>query len=109
MQGNNPEIVAGAIMSVQGLPIASALPRTANEGIVSAMAAALTSVSIRACEELGRGIMKRLLVEGNNGMFICQTAGQNSILTVLTAQEAKLGMVYLDLDKYTKRIGDILG
>ena len=109
MQANNGEIEAGAIVSVQGLPIASQLPHDANEGIVSAMAAALLSVSVRACEELGRGIMKRLIVEGDAGMFVCQASGMNSILTVLTSAEAKLGMVYLDLEKYTKKIADILG
>lgn len=109
MQANNSEIEAGAIVSVQGLPIASQLPRDANEGIVSAMAAALLSVSVRACEELGRGVMRRLIVEGDAGMFVCQSSGMNSILTVLTSAEAKLGMVYLDMNKYTQKIAAILG
>ena len=109
MQANNGEITAGAIVSVQGLPIASQLPRDSNEGIVSAMAAALLSVATRACEELGRGIMKRLIVEGDAGIFICQNAGQNSILTILGSPEAKLGMLYLDMEKYCKKISGILG
>ena len=109
MQANNAEITAGAIVSVQGLPIASQLPRNANEGIVSAMAAALLSVSVRACEELERGIMKRLIVEGDQGMFVCQSAGQNATLTVLTTDEAKLGMIYLDMAKYCEKISKVLG
>ncbi|MHA1792486.1 MAG: roadblock/LC7 domain-containing protein [Promethearchaeota archaeon] len=109
MQANNGEITAGAIVSVQGLPIASQLPRNANEGIVSAMAAALLSVSIRACEELERGNINRLIVEGNDGFFICQGAGQNSILTILATANAKLGMLYLDMEKACKKIEQILG
>lgn len=109
MQAQNGEISAGAIVSVQGLPIASQLPRNSNEGIVSAMTAALTSVSVRACEELERGNMKRLIVEGDAGIFICQNAGQNSILTILATPDAKLGMLYLDLEKYCAKIAGILG
>jgi predicted regulator of Ras-like GTPase activity (Roadblock/LC7/MglB family) len=109
MQANNNSITAGAIMSVQGLPIASQLPRNANEGIVSAISAALLSVAQRGCEELDRGAMKRLVVEGVNGVFITQAAGQNSILAILASPESKLGMLYLDLDKYTKKISAILG
>nr|MDO8114778.1 roadblock/LC7 domain-containing protein [Candidatus Sigynarchaeota archaeon] len=109
MQANNSSITAGAIMSVQGLPIASQLPRNANEGIVSAISAALLSVAQRGCEELERGTMKRLIVEGSTGTFICQSAGQNSILAILASPDAKMGMLYLDLDKYTKKIAAILG
>ena len=109
MQAQNNSITAGAIMSVQGLPIASQLPRNANEGIVSAISAALLSVAQRGCEELERGTMKRLIVEGTNGTFITQGAGQNSILAILASAESKMGMLYLDLDKYTKKIAAILG
>nr|MDO8087553.1 roadblock/LC7 domain-containing protein [Candidatus Sigynarchaeum springense] len=109
MQAQNSSVTAGAIMSVQGLPIASQLPRNANEGIVSAISAALLSVAQRGCEELERGTMKRLVVEGTSGIFICQGAGQNSILAILASTEAKMGMLYLDLDKYTKKIAAILG
>ncbi|MBN2152849.1 MAG: roadblock/LC7 domain-containing protein [Candidatus Lokiarchaeota archaeon] len=106
---NNGSVTAAAIMSVQGLPIASQLPRNANEGIVSAISAALLSVAQRGCEELERGTMKRLIVEGTAGVFITQGAGQNSILAILATDEAKMGMLYLDLDKYTKKIAAILG
>jgi predicted regulator of Ras-like GTPase activity (Roadblock/LC7/MglB family) len=109
MQAQNGFITAGAIMSVQGLPIASQLPRNANEGIVSAISAALLSVAQRGCEELERGMMRRLIVEGTTGIFITQAAGQNSILAILATPEAKMGMLYLDLDKYTKKIAAILG
>ncbi len=109
MQANNSSITAGAIMSVQGLPIASQLPRNANEGIVSAISAALLSVAQRGCEELERGTMKRLIVEGSSGLFLTQSAGQNSILAILAGTDAKLGMIYLDMDKYCKKIAAILG
>ncbi|MHA1368596.1 MAG: roadblock/LC7 domain-containing protein [Promethearchaeota archaeon] len=109
MQANNGEIQAGAIVGVQGLPIASQLPRDANEGIVSAMAAALLSVSQRACVELNRGELKRLIIEGDNGLFICVSAGSNSILTILASPDSKLGMLYLDMEKACKKIEKILG
>ncbi len=109
MQAQNGSITAGAIMSVQGLPIASQLPRNANEGIVSAISAALLSVAQRGCEELERGTMRRLIVEGTGGLFLTQSAGQNSILAILASTDAKLGMIYLDMDKYTKKIAAILG
>ncbi|MBD3185327.1 hypothetical protein GF325_00750 [Candidatus Bathyarchaeota archaeon] len=109
MQANNAEITAGSIVSVQGLPIASQLPRTSNEGIVSAMAAALLSVSMRACEELQRGTMRRLIVEGDAGVFVCQYAGEHAILTILATAEAKMGMLHLDMAKACKNIEKILG
>ena len=75
MEAMNSEIQGSAIISIQGLPIASALPKTeygeeANDGIVSAMSAAIQSVSERAVQELSRGNLKRIMIEGDEGLII---------------------------------------
>lgn len=52
LEATNSDIQGSAIVSIQGLPICSALARNVNDGIVSAMSAAILSVSERAVEEL---------------------------------------------------------
>ncbi len=108
MEAVNPNIQGSAIVSVQGLPICSALARDVNDGIVSAMSAAILSVSERAVEELARGDLKRILIEGVDGIIILSKAGENAILCTLARSEASLGMVFLNIQSVSNKIAELL-
>ncbi|KKK41347.1 hypothetical protein LCGC14_0595360 [marine sediment metagenome] len=108
MEAVNPDIQGSSIVSVQGLPICSALARDINDGIVSAMSAAILSVSERAVEELARGDLKRILIEGVDGQIILSKAGSNAILCVLVNSNASLGMVFLNIQSVSNKIADLL-
>ena len=60
MQAAAPDIEASAIVSVDGLIMASALPAEVEEDRVSAMSAALLSLGERIAGELGRGGLERV-------------------------------------------------
>jgi len=108
MEAVNAEIQGSAIVSVQGLPICSVLARDVNDGIVSAMSAAILSVSERAVEELARGDLKRILIEGNEGIIILSKAGQNAILCTLCRANASLGMIFLNIQSVSKKISELI-
>ncbi|MHA1885605.1 MAG: roadblock/LC7 domain-containing protein [Promethearchaeota archaeon] len=108
MEAINPDIQGSAIVSVQGLPICSALARDVNDGIVSAMSAAILSVSERAVEELARGDLKSILIEGNDGSIILSKAGENAILCTLVRSGASLGMVFLNIQNVSRKISNLL-
>ena len=108
MEAVNADIQGSAIVSVQGLPICSVLARDVNDGIVSAMSAAILSVSERAVEELARGDLKRILIEGVDGKIILSKAGQNAILCTLAKSDASLGMVFLNIQSVSNKIAELL-
>lgn len=108
MEAVNAEIQGSAVVSVQGLPICSVLARDVNDGIVSAMSAAILSVSERAVEELARGDLKRILIEGNEGIIILSKAGQNAILCTLCKANASLGMVFLNIQSVSRKISELI-
>ncbi len=108
MEAINPNIQGSAIVSVQGLPICSSLAKDVNDGIVSAMSAAILSVSERAVEELARGDLKRILIEGVDGIIILSKAGENAILCTLAKSEASLGMVFLNIQRVSNKIAELL-
>lgn len=108
MEAVNSDIQGSAIVSVQGLPICSVLARDVNDGIVSAMSAAILSVSERAVEELVRGDLKRILIEGVDGKIILSKAGENAILCTLVKSDASLGMVFLNIQSVSKKISELL-
>lgn len=108
MQAVNNEVEGSSVVSVQGLPICSVLSKDVNDGIVSAMSAAILSVSERAVEELARGELKRILIEGVDGIIILSKAGENAILCTLAKSDASLGMVFLNIQSVSKKIAMLL-
>jgi predicted regulator of Ras-like GTPase activity (Roadblock/LC7/MglB family) len=97
MQVSSPDIEASAVVSVDGLPIATALPREVEEDRVSAMSAAMLSLGERIASELGRGVLSEVQIKGERGFVILQSLGTEAVLTVLAREGAKMGLVLLDM------------
>jgi hypothetical protein len=99
LQGSTPDIEASAIVSVDGLIMASSLPAGVEEDRVSAMSAAMLSLGERIASELGRGILDEVYIHGNDGYVILMSVGQDAVLTVLARAKAKLGLIFLDMKR----------
>jgi predicted regulator of Ras-like GTPase activity (Roadblock/LC7/MglB family) len=97
MQISTPDIEASAVVSVDGLIMASSLPPTVEEDRVSAMSAAMLSLGERIAGELGRGMLDQVYIRGDNGYVILTAVGEEAVLTALARKEAKLGLVFLDM------------
>ncbi|MBU7024424.1 MAG: roadblock/LC7 domain-containing protein [Theionarchaea archaeon] len=99
LEATTPDIEASAIVSVDGLMIASALPRDVEEDRVAAMSAAMLSLGERTAGELARGDLSEVYVKGEHGYVILMSAGENAVLTALARKDAKLGLVFLDMKR----------
>ncbi|MBZ0277601.1 MAG: roadblock/LC7 domain-containing protein [Anaerolineae bacterium] len=97
LQANSPEIEASAVVSVDGLIMASALPAGVEEDRVSAMSAAMLSLGERISTELGRGLLDQVYIQGNAGRVILMSVGSEAVLTTLVREGAKLGLIFLDM------------
>lgn len=97
MQISTPDIEASAIVSVDGLIMASSLPANVEEDRVSAMSAAMLSLGERIASELGRGALLQVYIKGDNGFVILTDIGEEAVLTALARKEARLGLVFLDM------------
>jgi hypothetical protein len=97
LQASTPDIQASAIVSVDGLIMASALPANVEEDRVSAMSAAMLSLGERIASELGRGVLNQVYVRGNHGYVLLTSVGEEAVLTVLAREGAKLGLIFLDM------------
>jgi predicted regulator of Ras-like GTPase activity (Roadblock/LC7/MglB family) len=97
LRASTPDIETSAVVSVDGLIIASDLPADVEEDRVSAMSAAMLSLGERIASELGRGMLDQVYVRGDNGYVILMSVGEEAVLTALARQEARLGLVFLDM------------
>lgn len=104
LEATTPDIEASAVVSVDGLMIASALPRDVEEDRVAAMSAAMLSLGERTAKELARGELSEVYVKGENGYIVLMASGENAVLTALARKDAKLGLVFLDMKRTAEEV-----
>jgi predicted regulator of Ras-like GTPase activity (Roadblock/LC7/MglB family) len=109
MQANTPDAQASAVVSVDGLIMASSLPAGVEEDRVSAMSAAMLSLGERIAGELGRGTLDEVYIHGDEGYVLLMAAGTNAVLTVLAREQAKLGLVLLEMRRAAQDLGHLVG
>lgn len=109
MQEDMPDIVASAVVSGDGLVLASILPPEIEEDRVAAMSAALLSLGEQISQELRRGSLEQVFVRGTDGFIVISSIGTKAVLTVLARQEAKPGLVFLEMRRASEQLLRILG
>jgi uncharacterized protein len=99
LQASSGDVEAAAIVSVDGLSMASMLPSGIEEDRVSAMSAAMLSLGERIASELDRGELDQVNVKGQHGYVILTAVGEEAVLTVIARKDAKLGLILLDVTR----------
>ena len=108
LQASSPDVEGSAIVSVDGLIIASALLPNIEEDRVSAMSAAMLSLGERIASELGRGKLDQVYIKGDNGYVILLDVGDEAVLTIMARKEAKLGLILLDMKRTAKDLVSLI-
>jgi predicted regulator of Ras-like GTPase activity (Roadblock/LC7/MglB family) len=103
-----PEIEAAAVVSFDGLPMASALPQAMDEDRVAAMSAALLSLGERAAQGLGRGELSQVYIEGDAGTVFLVSADDEAVLVAVAAKGAKVGMMLYEVRRTAQTIAEVL-
>lgn len=106
--GDAPEIQAAAVVSVDGLPMASALPPDVEEERLAAMSAALHTLGERAATGLGKGDLEQVFVEAEDGYVVLMAAGEGAVLVSVADREAKAGLVIFEMRKAASRVAEIV-
>ncbi|MBK1674166.1 hypothetical protein CKO35_12800 [Ectothiorhodospira shaposhnikovii] len=108
LNGTSADIEASAVISTDGLMMASQLPAGLDEDRVGAMSAAMLSLGDRTSNELARGDLEQVLIKGDKGYVLMTHAGQDAVVTVLVKSNAKLGLIFLDVKRAAAQITKLL-
>ncbi|MEM3587847.1 MAG: roadblock/LC7 domain-containing protein [Candidatus Jordarchaeaceae archaeon] len=108
MADADPDIVASAVVRTDGLVMASALPKDADEGLIAAMSAALLNIGNRAVSELDRGTLDKVIVSGTKGDTILRGVGSEAVLSAITKSGANMGLVLVEMQRTAAKIADVL-
>lgn len=108
LNGSTADIEASAVLSTDGLIMASLLPAGMDEDRVGAMSAAMLSLGDRTSNELARGDLEQVLVKGARGYVLMAHAGTEAVLTVLCKANARLGLIFLDVKRAAESISKVI-
>lgn len=108
LAGASADIEASAIISTDGLMMASMLPAKLDEDRVGAMAAAMLSLGDRTAHELVRGTLEQVLIKGDKGYVLMTYAGDEAVLSVLTKAGCRLGLIFLDVKRAAEDIAKLI-
>lgn len=105
---STPEIQGAAVVSADGLSIASVLSPPIDEDRVAAMSAAMLSLGERIAKELGRGKLEQVYIRGSEGYALLTAAGPNTVLTIMADVDARLGLLLLELRHVVQDMQELL-
>ena len=108
LQHSSPDVEAAAVISLDGLIIASALQPSMSEDRVSAMSAAMLSLGEQIGKEMGRGTLEQIYIKGENGYIVLMAVGDTAVLTALVKPQAKLGVLFLDMRRTVEDLVKVL-
>ncbi len=103
-----PDAAAVAVVSYDGLPMATALPDSLGEDRLAAMSAALLALGEQASVGLGRGRLQQATLEGEHGSILLMSAADRAVLVVIAAKEAKIGMLRYEMRRAAEAVGEVL-
>jgi len=108
-QTSTPGVLGCGVVSTDGFSIASDLPNTIEEERVAAMTAAMLALGEQVTHEFERGSLQRIFAEGQNGYILVVSAGPDALLSAVARKDAKLGLVFLQMQRAAGIIREVIG
>ncbi len=104
-----PDIQGVALITPDGLPLATSLPTAMDEERVAAMSAVILSMGERIGLELIRGVVERIYVDGEQGPCVLTNCGEDAVFLVLASKQAKQGILALEIKRAVTELKRELG
>jgi predicted regulator of Ras-like GTPase activity (Roadblock/LC7/MglB family) len=109
LNASSSEVEASAAITTDGFILGSVLGEGIDQDRFAAMCASLLALADRAADEISRGELKQVMIEGSSGVMLLVHAGEDAVLAVATKPTASLGRVFIEARKTAARINTTLG
>lgn len=96
MGATGGSVNAAAAITSDGMVIASVLQPGVDPDRFAAMSASLLALAEREIDEIQRGDLRQLLIEGTKGAVLLVQAGDDAVLAVSAEPGALMGKVFLE-------------
>lgn len=101
-------VEASAVVSRDGLLMASDIPPGIHGETFAAMSATMLGAAETAISELKKGVPERVIIESKEGKVLATGAGAKALLVVMTSPDAGLGLILVEMTKASDKIKALL-
>ena len=108
LQGTLPEVEASAVVSRDGITQASLLGASADKDRFGAMCASLLALADRAGQEVDRGQLRQVILDGTKGPMLLTNAGTQAVLAVAASPKVNLGRLILETRKVAGELVELI-
>ncbi len=102
------DIEACAVISRDGLLMASDIPQGVQAETFAAMSATMLGAAETAVSELKKGIVERVIAESKETKIITMGAGPKALIVVMTNPTVGLGLVLVEMGRASEKIKELL-
>lgn len=102
------DIQGAALVTPDGLPLLTVLPKPMDEERIAAMSAALLSLGERISSDLARGNIESITIDGAEGYCVLTSCSTEVMLLVLAARSVKKGILNLEIKHTVQQIKPLL-
>lgn len=93
------DVEASAVVTRDGITIASLLSEGTDQDRFGAMCASLLALAARASKEVDRGALRQIILDGQQGPLLLTQGGDSTVLAVAASPRANLGRLILETRK----------
>lgn len=108
LNSSSSHIESSAVMSRDGLSVASVLGDNVDSDRLGAMCAALLGLADTTAKELNRGELRQVLLHGSKGFILISHVGKKAVLVIASKPGTNLGMVLVEARKTADKIEAVL-
>ena len=98
-----------AVVSTDGLPMASAVETKMGEAELAALASSMLSIGSTAMDNLKKGELDSIYVKCDKGYILLRYSGPLAVVLFITEENARLGPLLLELKRTAARLEEMLG
>jgi len=69
----------------------------------------MLSLGERIATELNRGMLDQVYIHGDDGYVILSSIGEDAVLTALAREQAKLGLIFLEMRRAAEDLSQYIG
>lgn len=102
--GETPDILGCAMIDLEGVITASVLSRKIDEDLIGGMSSSMLGIGERISAELMDSDLEQVYVRSPNGYVILNAIGDQALLLVLAAKRAKLGLVFMEIQRTVQEL-----
>ncbi|HFB5240215.1 TPA: hypothetical protein ACFKZD_07835 [Neisseria gonorrhoeae] len=108
LNNTSTDIIASAVISTDGLPMATMLPSHLNSDRVGVISATLLALGSRSVQELACGELEQVMIKGKSVYILLSQAGKDAVLVLVAKETGRLGLILLDAKRAARHIAEAI-